>query len=42
MEYLRRIIHEVNVTTVADEEILSDNLYKYDRDSDRLFIVKEA
>ena len=42
VEYLRRIIHEVNVTTVADEEILSDNLYKYDRDSDRLFIVKEA
>ena len=39
VENLREMIHEVNVTTVADEEILSDNLYRYDREEDRLYIV---
>ena len=38
--FLRNIIREVNSSTVADVEILSDNLYRYDRDEDRLSIVK--
>ena len=38
---LREIIREVNKTTVANEEILSDNLYMYDRESDKFFIVKD-
>lgn len=41
-DYLRAIIREVNRSTVADEEILSDNLYMYDRDSDKFFIVRET
>lgn len=36
---LRTMIHEVNVTTVKDEEVLSDNLYVYDRETDRLYVV---
>jgi hypothetical protein len=39
---LRAIIKEVNRTAVTDEEFLSDNLYMYDRESDRFFIVKET
>ncbi len=39
---LKEMIHEVNATTVAEEEILSDNLYRYDFESDRLFVVKDA
>ena len=37
---LRSMIHEVNSTAVGEEDILSDNLYMYDRESDRVFIVK--
>ena len=36
---LRSIINEVNTSTVGDEEILSDNLYVYRSDSDRIFIA---
>ena len=36
---LRSIINEVNTSTVGDEEILSDNLYVYHSDSDRLLIA---
>ncbi len=39
---LKEIIHEVNSTTVAQEDILSDNLYRYDYESDRVFMVKDA
>ncbi len=39
---LREIIHEVNTTSVLEEDILSDNLYRYDYESDRVFMVKEA
>ena len=39
--FLRAIIKDVNRTTVEDVEILSDNLYMYDRESDRFFVVKE-
>lgn len=39
--YLKEIIREVNRTTVADEEILSDNLYVYDREEDKFFVVNE-
>ncbi len=39
---LKEMIHEVNATTVAEEEVLSDNLYRYDFESDRLFVVKDA
>ena len=38
---LRQIIGEVNRSTVADEDVLSDNLYKYDRENDRFYIVEE-
>ncbi len=38
---LRDIIGQVNSTTVSDEEILSDNLYLYDRESGSFFIVKK-
>lgn len=34
---LRAIIHDVNSTTVGDEEILSDNLYVYHRETDTVF-----
>lgn len=40
VESLRSIICQVNSTTVSDEEILSDNLYLYDRESGSFFIVK--
>ena len=39
--YLRMVIKEVNITTVSDVDVLSDNLYKYVRDEDRFVIVKE-
>ena len=39
VEELREMIKEVNETAVKDEEVLSDNLYMYDRDSDRLLAV---
>ncbi len=39
---LREIIHEVNSTTVSEEEVLSDNLYRYDLETDKVFMVKEA
>ncbi|MBR1669417.1 MAG: hypothetical protein IJ695_01845 [Butyrivibrio sp.] len=39
---LKQIIREVNSSTVAEEEILSYNLYRYDRETDHIFIVKEA
>ncbi len=38
---LRSMIREVNVEAVAEEEVLSDNLYMYDREEDRLFVVKD-
>ena len=38
--FIRSMIHEVNTTTVAEEEVLSDNLYRYDRLSGRLYVVK--
>ncbi len=38
---MREIIREVNRTALAEEDILSDNLYMYDRENDRFFIVKE-
>ena len=39
--HMRDIIREVNRTSVAEEEILSDNLYRYERESGRLFVVKD-
>ena len=39
-EYMRDMIKEVNRTTLADIEILSDNLYRYDREEDKFHIVK--
>ncbi len=39
---LKEMIHEVNVTTVAEEEVLSDNLYRYDFETDRIYVVKDA
>jgi hypothetical protein len=40
IESLRDMICEVNRTAVADEEILSDNLYVYDRENGSMFIAK--
>lgn len=40
-ESMRDMIKEVNRSTVANTEILSDNLYKYDRYEDRFLIVKD-
>ena len=42
VECLKDMIHEVNSTTVAEEEVLSDNLYRYDRESGKLFVVKAS
>ncbi len=39
---LREIIHEVNTTTVSEEDVLSDNLYRYEYESDKVFMVKDA
>lgn len=39
--FIKMMIREVNRSTVSKTDYLSDNLYRYDRDSDRLFIVKE-
>ncbi len=36
---LKEIINEVNTTTVAEEEILSNNLYMYDREEDYVYTV---
>ena len=41
IESLREMIREVNRTAVADEEILSDNLYVYERENGSLFIARE-
>ncbi|RKM61996.1 hypothetical protein D6855_00845 [Butyrivibrio sp. CB08] len=41
VDHLIGIIAEVNRTSVAEEEILSDSLYRYDRESGKLFVVKE-
>lgn len=42
VESLKDMIHEVNSTTVSEEEVLSDNLYRYDRESGKLFVVKAS
>ena len=39
--HLRSIIHEVNTSTVSDEEILSDSLYIYRSESDSVFIASD-
>lgn len=39
IDSIRAMINEVNETTVRDEDVLSDNLYGYDRESDRIFVV---
>ena len=39
--HLRSIIHEVNTSTVSNEEILSDNLYIYRSESDSVFIADD-
>ncbi len=39
---LKEIIREVNETTVAEDDILSDNLYKYDFETDKIYMVKDA
>ncbi len=40
-DHMREMIHEVNCTAVSPEEVLSDNLYRYDHESRKLFVVKE-
>jgi hypothetical protein len=40
-EGLCSIIHEVNTSTVSDEEILSDNLYIYRNKDDSVFVVRD-
>ena len=39
--YLRMMIKEVNQTTVSEIEILSNNLYRYDREEGRLLVVMQ-
>ncbi|MCR5403728.1 MAG: DUF5688 family protein [Butyrivibrio sp.] len=39
VEQIRSMIGEVNETAVREEDILSDNLYVYDREADRIFIA---
>ena len=39
---LKEIIHEVNTSTVSEEDVLSDNLYRYDYETDKVFMVKDA
>ncbi len=41
IDHLRGIISEINRTTVAEEEVLSDNLYRYDRETGKLIMVKD-
>lgn len=36
IEYMKTMVQEINVTQVADEEILSDNVYFYNRACDRV------
>ena len=37
VDNLFHMVHEVNRTCVEDNEILSDNVYKYDRENERLY-----
>jgi hypothetical protein len=39
---LRQMIREVNTTTVSEQDVLSDNLYRYDFASDKVYMVKGA
>lgn len=41
IEKLREMVHEVNMTQVAPEEVLSDNVYFYDKDTKELSIAGE-
>ena len=36
---LREMVQSVNSTEVSDEEVLSDNVYYYDRNSDKITIA---
>ena len=39
VEYLRSMVREVNVTQVAPEEVLSDNVYIYRREDDKIALA---
>lgn len=39
IEYLREMVRSVNVTEVSDEEYLSDNVYRYDAETDSFEIA---
>ena len=39
VDYLRSMVVEVNSSEVADNEILSDSVYLYDRDSDQIVLA---
>ena len=39
IEYLRSMVREVNATQVAPEEVLSDNVYIYHRDTDKICLA---
>ena len=38
-ETLQRIVNEVNITMVRPEEVLSDNLYLYDRNKHEISVA---
>lgn len=39
IEYLRDMVRTVNATEVSEEEYLSDNVYRYDVDTDSFEIA---
>lgn len=40
--YIREMVKEVNMTSVSEEEYLSDNIYYYDRETNKLSLKEEA
>ena len=39
VEYLKQMVQEVNATEVSEQEFLSDNVYYYSIEDDRIVIV---
>ena len=39
VEYLRQMVHDVNEAEVSEQEFLSNNVYYYSLDTDRMVIA---
>ena len=41
MEGLERMVREINQTVLPEEEVLSDQVYVYNRETDKVFRARE-